>query len=151
MSDETVYQPMEESDLRAVVAIEQRVMPFGWSLGTFRPCLYNDAYECWKLEFDGNVIGYCILYFVGISAQLLNLCIDLPYQGQGYGRDFLGFAIARCGEKGTRELILEVQVSNSAARHLYRTLGFQKIYLRQDYYECKSGREHAEVFALEIL
>lgn len=150
MTSEAMLQPMEESDLRSVVAIEQRVMSFGWKLNTFQPCLYNDAYECWKLKTDEGLIGYCILYFVGKSAQLLNLCVDLPFQGYGYGKQILNFVLARCREKNMRDLFLEVRASNSVAQHLYRGMGFQKIDRRYNYYESVQGREHADVFALEL-
>lgn len=142
---------MEESDLLTVVAIEQRVKPFGWNLNTFRPCLYNDAYECWKFETDKDFVGYCILYFVGASAQLLNLCVDQPFQGQGNGKQILSFALARCREKEMRGLFLEVRVSNNVAQLLYQAMGFRKIDRRYDYYESIQGREHADVFAIELV
>ena len=151
MIDDAKFQPMEESDLPTVVAIEHQVMPFGWNLNTFRPCLYNDAYECWKLETDQSFIGYCILYFVGVSAQLLNLCVDLPHQGQGFGKSILCFALARCREKEMHELCLDVRVSNKIAQHLYHTMGFRKIDQRQDYYESTHSRKHADVFALKLV
>lgn len=151
MINESNFQPLEESDLPTVVAIEQRVMPYGWILNTFRSCLHNAAYECWKLNFDESVIGYCILYFVGPSVQLLNLCVDLPYQGKGFGRDLLCFALARCREREAREIFLEVRVSNTVAQQLYSTLGFRKIDRRIDYYQSPQGREHADVFALKLV
>lgn len=150
MINESNFQPLKESDLPTVVAIEQRVMPFGWILNTFRSCLHKDAYECWKLNVEESFIGYCILYFVGPSAQLLNLCVDLPYQGKGFGRDLVCFALARCRERAAREIFLEVRVSNTVAQQLYSTLGFRKIDRRIDYYQSPHGREHAEVFALKL-
>lgn len=150
MINESNFQPLEESDLRTAVAIEQRVMPFGWILNTFRSCLQNDAYECWKLNAGESLIGYCVLYFVGTTAQLLNLCVDLPYQGRGYGRDLLCFAVARCRDREANEVFLEVRVSNTVAQHLYSTMGFRKIDRRIDYYQSPHGREHADVFALKL-
>ncbi len=151
MIDESNFQPLEESDLPTVVAIEQRIMPFGWILNNFRSCLHNEAYECWKLSLDDSFIGYCILYFVGPSAQLLNLCVDLPYQRKGFGRDLLCFALARCREREAREVFLEVRVSNTVAQHLYNTMGVRKVDRRIDYYQSPHGREHADVFALKLM
>lgn len=150
MVDDSDFQLLEESDLPTVVAIEQRVMPFGWILNTFRSCLQNAAYECWKLHPSERFIGYCILYFVGPSAQLLNLCVDSPYQGKGFGRDLLCFAVARCRERDASEVFLEVRVSNTVAQHLYGKMGFRKIDRRIDYYQAPQGREHADVFALKL-
>ena len=150
MNSNANFQQFEESDLQAVVAVERRVMPFGWNLNTFRPCLHNDAYECWKLEKDETLIGYCVLYFIGPTAQLLNLCVDVPHQRKGYGRDILHFALARCRAKGVQDLFLEVRSSNSVAQQLYHSLGFKKIGQRKDYYESTRGREHAEVYSLDL-
>ena len=151
MIDEPNFQPMEELDLRTVVAIEQRVKPFGWILNTFRFCLHNAAYECWKLNPQASFIGYFVLYFVGRSARLLNLCVDLPYQGKGFGRDLLCFALARCRERKANEVLLEVRVSNTVAQHLYSTMGFRKVDRLLDYYQSPHGREHADVFALKLM
>lgn len=151
MNNDAKFLPFEESDLQTVVAIEQRVMPFGWNINTFRPCLRNNAYECWKLQSREGFIGYCILYYVGASAQLLNLCVDLPYQGQGFGRDLLRFAVVRSKEKEAREIYLEVRVSNVVARQLYHSMGFRKIDQRKDYYESALGREHADVYSLKLI
>lgn len=151
MFNESNIQLMASSDLPKVVAIEQRVMPFGWKANTFRSCLYNHAYECWKLEIDASFVGYCIVYFVGDSAQILNLCIDCPFQGKGYGRNLLCFVLGRCRERAMRKLFLEVRESNIEARNLYRTVGFQKIDQRKDYYESAHGREHADVYSLTLV
>ena len=148
MNSNANFQQFEESDLQAVEAIERRVMPFGWNLNTFRPCLHNDAYECWKLKTEETVIGYCILYFIGTTAQLLNLCVDAPYQGKGHGKDLLHFTLARCREREVQELFLEVRASNTVAQELYSSFGFKKIGQRKDYYESARGREHAEVYSL---
>ena len=44
---------------------------------------------------------------------------------------------------GCQIVYLEVRPSNLPARHLYRTLGFQQIAIRPEYYPALSGREDA--------
>jgi ribosomal-protein-alanine N-acetyltransferase len=45
---------------------------------------------------------------------------------------------------------LEVRPSNLAARHLYRTMGFQQIAIRPEYYPAVSGREDALFLGLSL-
>ena len=45
---------------------------------------------------------------------------------------------------------LEVRPSNVSARHLYRTVGFQQIAIRPDYYPALEGREDALFLGLTL-
>jgi ribosomal-protein-alanine N-acetyltransferase len=57
---------------------------------------------------------------------------------RGIARALLERIMAEVMEAGVRALYLEVRESNSAARALYRTLGFEQVGQRRGYYQHPS-------------
>jgi ribosomal-protein-alanine N-acetyltransferase len=51
---------------------------------------------------------------------------------------------------GCQIIYLEVRPSNVGARHLYRTVGFQQIAIRPEYYPAMHGREDALFLGLTL-
>lgn len=145
--------PISAGDLPSIYEIESRSMPFGWSSHIFKSCLVG-PYECWKIEKQTDsqweVIGYYVLYLLNSHAELCNLCVDVDEQQSGYGTQLLTHAIERCQAKGIETLALDVRQSNSVAKKLYSTFGFEKVGLRKSYYAAAIGREDAEIMELRI-
>jgi ribosomal-protein-alanine N-acetyltransferase len=52
--------------------------------------------------------------------------------------------------RGAQTLFLEVRRTNTVARALYRSFGFEEIGIRRDYYPAARGREDARVLALDL-
>jgi len=63
---------------------------------------------------------------------------------------FLGHMIDTARGAGCQIVYLEVRPSNIQARHLYRTVGFQQIAIRPDYYPALDGREDALFLGLTL-
>lgn len=145
--EDLLLRPLEREDLGAVVAIERRAYVCGWTEGIFRDCL-RAGYTCDGLWRRHTLVGYGVL-LVGVEeAHLLNICVDPPYQGRGYGRLLLDHFVERGRLAPTvRHMILEVRVSNLRARSLYARAGFRPIGLRRGYYpgEHDAAREDALV------
>ena len=61
--------------------------------------------------------------------------VNSKYQGNGYGRETMKFAINKCIERGYDSIVLGVVKWNEKALKLYKSLGFEKIeetqFLRQ--------------------
>jgi ribosomal-protein-alanine N-acetyltransferase len=51
---------------------------------------------------------------------------------------------------GMNLMLLEVRPSNATAHALYRSLGFNELGVRRDYYPARKGREDGLVLALEL-
>jgi ribosomal-protein-alanine N-acetyltransferase len=51
---------------------------------------------------------------------------------------------------GCQIVYLEVRPSNLPARHLYKTMGFQQIAIRPEYYPAVIGREDALFLGLAL-
>ncbi len=110
----------------------------------------NAGYDCWTVTHGERVIGYAILMIALDEAHLLNIAIASEWHNQGIGRQFLRHMIAVAKSASCQIVYLEVRPSNHSARHLYRSMGFQQIAIRPEYYPAASGREDALFLGLAL-
>ncbi|MBO4548301.1 MAG: ribosomal protein S18-alanine N-acetyltransferase [Abditibacteriota bacterium] len=126
------------SDINAVLAIEQASFADPWSVSMITDDILDTelGIRTYVLTVDGNTAGYYFYY--PLSCDLANLAVSPLYRGKGYGRILVDHCIAEARKDGSRELFLEVRESNTAARRLYRSFGFEIIGKRKDYYDHPS-------------
>jgi ribosomal-protein-alanine N-acetyltransferase len=140
---------MRVADLAEVAHLEKSLYAFPWSIGNFRDSL-TAGYDCWTVTLGETVIGYAVLMVALDEAHLLNFAVAAEWQNQGIGRGFLEHMIEVARQAGCQIVYLEVRPSNLAARHLYRTMGFQQIAIRPEYYPAHHGREDALFLGLTL-
>ncbi|HAU0328687.1 TPA: GNAT family N-acetyltransferase, partial [Legionella pneumophila] len=122
---------MKDSDIENVYSIETNVHIAPWSKDILRDCVLV-GYDCRVLEInngDSSILaGYIISRISNNSCHILNLCIAKPLQSKGLGRKLLQTVLYSLSKyTQTESVILEVRPSNSAALHLYETMGFEKV------------------------
>lgn len=138
---------MKDSDIENVYSIETNVHIAPWSKDILRDCVLV-GYDCRVLEInngDSSILaGYIISRISNNSCHILNLCIAKPLQSKGLGRKLLQTVLYSLSKyTQTESVILEVRPSNSAALHLYETIGFEKVEIKKDYYKDKNSVEDA--------
>ena len=143
------YRRMRMADLPEVAHLEKSLYAFPWSLGNFRDSL-TAGYDCWTVTHGETVIGYAVLMVALDEAHLLNFAIAAEWQNQGIGRGFLTHMIEVAKQAACQIVYLEVRPSNIPARHLYKTMGFQQIAIRPEYYPAVAGREDALFLGLSL-
>ncbi|HZT63397.1 MAG TPA: ribosomal protein S18-alanine N-acetyltransferase [Burkholderiales bacterium] len=143
------FEPMRESDLRAVLEIEETIYEFPWTLGNFRDSL-RAGYACRVIREGRRVIGYAVLMLAAGEAHLLNLSVAAQSQRRGYGRSLLDNVVLAARENKAKVLFLEVRPTNEVGQRLYGGYGFRQIGVRRGYYPARKGREDALVLALEL-
>ena len=144
-----LMRPMLGSDIAAVFTIEERVYPFGWTLGIFEDCL-RVHYSCWVMELGSELVGYAVLSAAAGEAHILNVAVHPEYQGRGLGRQLMHFLLDTAREHQADTVFLEVRPSNRTAIRLYDSMGFNQVGLRRDYYPAKLGREDAIIMACTV-
>ena len=82
----------------------------------------NEAFAIWSLN---TVVA---------EAELLRIAVEARHQGQGLGRTLLDACQTELNRMGITTLLLEVRVSNTAARALYEASGWKQDGLRKAYY-----------------
>ena len=71
---------------------------------------------------------------IGDEAEILTLAVEPRARRQGVARALVNKALAEAHGRGARMVLLEVSVSNAAARALYRRAGFVEVGRRPRYY-----------------
>ena len=143
-------RPMTSDDVKAVMGIEEASYEFPWTKGIMHDCL-RVGYCCWVICLGQRVVGYGIISVAAGECHILNLCVHPDMRGHGLGRHLLVHLLQLAREHRADAAFLEVRASNLAAIELYRSLGFNEVGLRRDYYPAHGGREDAVVFALSPL
>ena len=146
LKERPLIEPMSESDVAAVLAIERRIYEFPWTRGNFIDSL-RAGYGCWVYRGSDGLIGYAIIAVAAGEAHLLNFSISHRHQGRGHGGLFLAHLIEIAREERAATLFLEVRPSNEAGRRLYARHGFRRVGIRRDYYPAGTGREDAWVLS----
>jgi len=126
--------PMTVAALERVMAIEVSAYPFPWTRGNFVDSLAAGYPARVLLQGDDGVIGYWVA-MVGVEEMhLLNLTVAPEHQRCGHARAMLTSLEAAARAAGAAVIWLEVRVSNTRARALYRRWGYTEVGVRKGYY-----------------
>ena len=130
------FRSATQGDVPAIVAIERISFGDPWSEATFRDLLRlrHAIFLVATESRGGSVCGYVIAAVVAGEAEVLNLAVAPQSRGRGLGGRLLDAGLGIVGERGAREVFLEVRESNSAALALYTSRGFATLTRRTKYY-----------------
>lgn len=147
---EAEFQPLTESDLDAVLSIENLAYAHPWTRGNFIDSL-RSGYQAQMLTAGGVLIGYFVAMKGVDEVHLLNVTVAPDHQNQGWGWVLLdGLALWSRGQ-GAQWLWLEVRASNTRAQQIYEHQGYRRVGERKNYYPAFNGvREDAVVMSLKL-
>ncbi|HET8748368.1 MAG TPA: ribosomal protein S18-alanine N-acetyltransferase [Ramlibacter sp.] len=146
---EAGFEPMTESRLDTVVAIERRAYDHPWTRGNFSDSL-RSGYQAQLLCAGDVVIGYFVAMLGVDEVHLLNITVDVPYQGQGWGRVMLDAVALWARTQNAHWVWLEVRTSNLRAQEVYERYGYRRVGERKNYYPAAQGREDAIVMSCKL-
>jgi ribosomal-protein-alanine N-acetyltransferase len=146
---EAGFEPMTESRLDEVVAIEGRAYGHPWTRGNFADSL-RSGYQGQLLCAGDVVLGYFVAMKGVDEVHLLNITVDPQYQAQGWGRVMLDALSLWARGEGAQWLWLEVRTSNVRAQQIYLRYGYRRVGERKNYYPADHGREDALVMSYRL-
>ncbi len=145
-----VLQAMQDSDLEAVMDIEQTAYSHPWTRGNFRDALAS-GYWAQCLRVHDELLGYVVAMAGVEETHLLNITVATARQGQGWAHMMLDALCLWSRRQGAQWLWLEVREGNQRALQVYERYGFRRVGLRKDYYPAgRQQREHAVVMSLNL-
>ena len=123
-------------DVDDISAIERRAFSDPWSAGSFRALFGNPLVHFAVAEdaLSGRVLGYVVSWYVVDEAEIANLAVADDVRRSGVGARLLDHALDIARERNSRVVFLEVRESNTAARDLYTSRGFEVAGRRSKYY-----------------
>jgi [ribosomal protein S18]-alanine N-acetyltransferase len=141
-------RPATAEDLPKVLEIERRVHSAPWDEDHFQEELtkpYSQFLVFTDDETDETVAGYIVFWILFNECQILDVAVDLPFRRRGLAKEMVRKAVNFALKKDIRKVLLEVRKSNSAALHLYQSIGFVVTHVRKGFY---SNGEDAYQMAL---
>jgi [ribosomal protein S18]-alanine N-acetyltransferase len=129
---------MRNSDLDRIMAIERLSFSSPWLETTFGGEIQNTGISHPLVAVErttGTIIGYVIYWLVQDEMQINNVAVHPDYRRRRVGEDMMNRVLEDARARGGKYAVLEVRISNTAARTLYeRKLGFVFLDIRSDYY-----------------
>jgi ribosomal-protein-alanine N-acetyltransferase len=95
------------------------------------------------VDSHGKILGFSLARVVAGEAELLLVAVDRDWRRHGIGRLLVEKVAQDACRRGAGALFLEVR--ESAARALYRALGFVDVGRRANYYTGSSGERFAAI------
>lgn len=87
-------------------------------------------------EIGGVMNGFLVARGLDGDWEIENIVVTPDSRLQGLGTELMKGFLSRAGETAIKTVHLEVRESNSAARELYKTLGFAQVGRRKSYYSA---------------
>jgi len=143
-------RPATLDDLSELVRIEKAVHVSPWTEAQFEGELQKPYARVLVLtddETDTQVAGYIVSWLLYEEAQILNIAVDLPYRGMGYGQKMIQKVVGEAIRKNTRKVLLDVRKGNTAAIQLYQKMRFSIGQVRKGFY---SDGEDAYTMVLDV-
>jgi [ribosomal protein S18]-alanine N-acetyltransferase len=163
-TSEPKIDKMQDSDLDAVMQIEQLSFRAPWSRQVFleelsRPWAFLDVLRAPdERSRDGQkrdssrtpsrVVGFCNYWRVADEIHILKVAIHPDARRSGFGSRLLAHILDFSRKHRCRLVTLEVRRSNEPAQRVYRRFGFKAVGLRPSYYA--DDNEDAVVMLLEM-
>lgn len=139
-----------EDDLSELIRIESVTQATGWKKDHFKTEFqkpYSETLVYTDDATDTKLACYIVYWVMFKECQILNLAVDLPYRGLGFGRRLVKKVVSNAVNKGITKILLEVRKSNVAAIQLYQKCGFVITHVRKGFY---SNGEDAYEMALYL-
>lgn len=117
-----------EEDLLQVIQIERKVQRSPWSLEHFQAELeksYSQFFVMTSFRTGLEVVGYLVFWVFMQECYLLNIAVDLSYQGLGVGKKMIQKMLFFARREACDKVFLEVRKSNTVALGLYQSFGFR--------------------------
>ena len=137
---------MTAADVPSVAALEKLCFSDPWSVSSIASELDNPLSLWLVWEEDGAAAAYLGVQRVPPQADVMNVAVSPTLRRRGIARALFAELERRLPE--IDELFLEVRASNSGAIALYRTLGFEQVGRRPNYY--LDPREDALILRKEL-
>lgn len=92
------------------------------------------------LVIDGRPVGESCFENMGDNIARIGIKIcDFSMQEKGFGRKLLSMLISALFERGYTKIILDTNLKNTRAQHVYESLGFKRVALHENAWRDQVG------------
>lgn len=123
------------ADAEAVSRIEEASFSMPWKVQDFLEMVEADYAHYYVAETEGEIAGCCGIRNMAGEGEITNVVVAEKFRRRGIGRSLMEYMLKEASALGIGDCTLEVRVSNTAAIHLYESLGFKGEGVRPGFYE----------------
>ena len=106
----------------------------------------DDTRRRLMLLVDNIPVGEMVYRNIGHNTADIGIKIcKIDYQEKGIGRIALSLLIRELFQSGYRKVVLDTNLKNHRAQHVYETLGFQKLRVNMDSWKNQLGELESSV------
>lgn len=130
-------RPATVDDLDQVAEIERQSIRPPWTRAAFAAELEKETSRFWVItddETDEKVLAYAVFHFPAEQAHLVTFAVHPEFRRAGLGAYVIRRLLQYVFRRGGTSVVLEVRKGNSAAIHLYQSLGFVVIHTQPRFY-----------------
>ncbi len=138
-------RPCVPADIERMASIERVSFSDPWSFETLSAAFALRHMRVLVAEESGKsggqiaaapaLVGYVLALVMADEGEIADVAVAPEARRRGVARVLLDQMILDMIAEGVRALYLEVRESNAAARGLYRSLEFEEVGRRRDYYQ----------------
>lgn len=125
---------MSKEHIDSVVNLENECFSEPWSFEGILQELSNDKAYFIVAIMDNKVAGYTGMYCIYGDCYITNIAVSHNYRRLGIGKALINKLIKYAKKQNYNFISLEVRESNISAINLYKSFGFKKIGVRQNFY-----------------
>ncbi len=142
------FRKLNEADIDRVAELEEQIFSDAWTRNSVYETFCQEQAFITVAEEDGEIAGYCILYYVLDEGEIARIAVDERWRRRGVGRGLLDYTCSCCREKNVTRLLLDVREGNESARGFYKNYGFFEDGIRKNFYDMP--KEHAVLMSMDI-
>ncbi len=130
-----IIRKMTDADIKNAAEIEKLCFVHPWSEQSIKDEMDKEN-SVFLMAYEGeNPIGYVGLSVVFDEGYMGNLAVIEAYRRNGVGRALMRELLNECLKLDLAFATLEVRSSNTPAINLYKSLGFDEVGRRKNYYK----------------
>ena len=130
-----VIEPMMQSDLAAVLRIEDLSFSTSWPSNAFANEIRdNKLAHYFTGRLGEHIVAYGGLWVILEDSHVTTIAVHPDQRGNRLGEELLVYLLDVAIERGASWMTLEVRESNDVAQKLYRKYGFTTVSTRRGYY-----------------
>lgn len=131
-------------EMEKIIEIERESFNNPWDLESYEKMTKDFKTHVFAWFEEEEVIAYGVLLDMIDVYELVKIAVKKTSREKGFGNKLLAGII----EKLSKNIFLEVRITNEKAIKLYEKNGFKKINVRKNYY--KDTGEDAVIMSVEI-
>ena len=132
---EPVLAEARPADAAAFSALHGASFSRGWSESEMELLLLDPQVVAHRVTLGRSLAGFILARRAADEAEILSVAVSRRDRGRGLAGRMLALHLRRLAGLGIRQVFLEVDEANEAARKLYARAGFRTVGRREGYYQ----------------